>query len=262
MKKNFDSNWHFGRIAHNYRNVRVTDTEPIDYIVSRLSGKLSEISILDVGCGTGRYTEQLIERLQSRITLLCVDLSREMLNRCQEALQLNIEMIDRAFSVATASLLPCKGSIADLVLAFNAIHHFDIRTFLAEASRVLKIGGILAIYTRTPEQNRQTIWGRYFPNFAKKESRLHSLDKWEKMISASPLLSLEEIRFFNFRRHISSQKLRELALTHHYSTFSFYARQEFYEALKVFEQRIERKFANFAKIPHVSPNVLLLLKRV
>jgi len=171
-------------------------------------------------------------------------------------------LIDKAFSVATASLLPCRSTFADLILSFNAVHHFDVRAFLAEASRVLKKDGMLAIYTRTPEQNRQTIWGRYFPHFARKEDRLHSLDKWESLLSATSGLILEEIKFFNFRRHISSQKLKELAQAHHYSTFSLYTPEEFREAFRMFEQRIEREFADFIKIPHVSPNVLLLLRKI
>jgi ubiquinone/menaquinone biosynthesis C-methylase UbiE len=43
------------------------------------------------------------------------------------------------------------------------VHHFDLGRFLAAAARVLKPGGQLFIYTRTPQQNARTIWGQYFP---------------------------------------------------------------------------------------------------
>jgi SAM-dependent methyltransferase len=221
-----------------------------------------EVAILDVGCGTGRYTERLVEKLHSRIKLLCVDLSRDMLLRCRQALERNAKVMEKAFLLATSSLLPCKDKAVDLVMAFNAIHHFDLAEFLSEAVRAIKENGLLAIYTRTPEQNRRTIWGRYFPEFANKENRLHSLDKLEKIIASLPQLHLEEIRFFSFRRHISIQRLRELALAHHYSTFSLYSRDELHQALDIFEKRIKREHGNTPTISHISSNVLILSRRV
>jgi ubiquinone/menaquinone biosynthesis C-methylase UbiE len=262
MAKTNDIRQHFKKIAHNYRLVRVTDPEPVDAVIAMLPHNHPEMSIIDIGCGTGRYTERIIHEVPSRIRLLCVDLSHEMLNFCRLALNQNAKIIEKVFSVASASFVPCKDLAADLVLAFNAIHHFDIMQFLGEAGRILKTNGLLAIYTRTPEQNRQTIWGRYFPKFAAKESRLVSLDKLEKMITASPQLRIEEIKFFDYLRHISPRKLRELALAHHYSTFSLYSPDEFQDALGIFERRIREEFGDTTKIPHISPNVLILARKV
>ncbi|MFQ5704531.1 MAG: hypothetical protein ACE5HT_10975 [Gemmatimonadales bacterium] len=39
--------------------------------------------------------------------------------------------------------------------------------------RVLQPEGKLILYTRTPEQNQCTIWGKFFPHFAERETRLH-----------------------------------------------------------------------------------------
>ncbi|OGC96330.1 MAG: hypothetical protein A2W25_08400 [candidate division Zixibacteria bacterium RBG_16_53_22] len=262
MQEAFDTHSHFSRVSHKYREVRVTDIEPVNYIVSKLADSVQEISVLDIGCGTGRYVEQLVEQVRSRIKLLCVDLSRDMLLRCRQAFEHNAKVIEKAFLVATASFVPCKAKVADLVMAFNAIHHFDLAKFLSEAAKSMKENGLLAIYTRTPEQNRQTIWGRYFPEFSEMENRLYSLDKLEKMIASLSQLHLEEIRFFNFRRYMSFRKLRELALAHHYSTFSLYSHDEFHNALNIFEKRIKREFGSAPVIPHISSNVLLLARRV
>ena len=65
--------------------------------------------------------------------------------------------------LAAAEELPLRTASLDLVTAFNCVHHFDLGRFLAAAARVLQPGGQLFIYTRTPQQNARTIWGRYFP---------------------------------------------------------------------------------------------------
>ena len=67
----------------------------------------------------------------------------------------------------------CGPPAWNLVTAFNCVHHFDLGRFLAAAARVLQPGGQLFIYTRTPQQNARTIWGRY-PGFTEHEQRLHS----------------------------------------------------------------------------------------
>src|SRR5262249_56085391 len=76
--------------------------------------------------------------------------------------------------VGAAEQLPLRTASLDVVTAFNCVHLFDLGRFLTAAARVLKPGGRLFIYTRTPQQNAQTIWGRYFPGFTAHEQRLHS----------------------------------------------------------------------------------------
>src|SRR5260221_649031 len=76
--------------------------------------------------------------------------------------------------LSAAEELPLRSASLDVVSAFNCIHHFALARFLAAAARVLRPDGQLFIYTRTPQQNARTIWGRYFPGFTGHEQRLHS----------------------------------------------------------------------------------------
>src|SRR5688572_22838908 len=69
---------HFDTIASSYRQVRVTDPEPIDYIVKALGVSPPTLHAIEVGCGTGRYTNLLIERFK-HLELVCVDASAGML---------------------------------------------------------------------------------------------------------------------------------------------------------------------------------------
>ena len=76
--------------------------------------------------------------------------------------------------LSTAEELPWRTAGLDLVIAFNCVHHLDLGRFLTAVARVLRPDGWLCIYTRTPEQNARTIWGRHFPGFIEREQRLHS----------------------------------------------------------------------------------------
>lgn len=49
---------HFLKIAHQYRDLRTTDLEPILFIKNKLH-KHSKILAADVGCGDGRYDLKL-----------------------------------------------------------------------------------------------------------------------------------------------------------------------------------------------------------
>ncbi len=76
--------------------------------------------------------------------------------------------------IALAESLPFAAGEFDALLPFNALHHFDLPAFLGEAARVVRPSGALLLYTRTPEQNRRKVWGRFFPEFVARETRLHS----------------------------------------------------------------------------------------
>ena len=81
-------------------------------VLGRLEGIAPDATILDVGCGTGRVTEQLLA-LAPRGRLLALDASAEMVELararlgeraqvfCQDALELDLdEPVDAVFSTA------------------------------------------------------------------------------------------------------------------------------------------------------------------
>ena len=64
--------------------------------------------------------------------------------------------------VSAVEMLPFPSASCDAITCFNAVHHFDLPRFMSEVSRVLTPSGQLVLYTRTPEQNRRTIWAGTF----------------------------------------------------------------------------------------------------
>ena len=126
----------------------------------------------------------------------------------------------------------------DLVTAFNCVHHFDLGRFLAAAARVLQPGGQLFIYTRTPQQNARTIWGRYFPGFTEHEQRLHSQAAIRDAVRRTEGLTMVATQTFRHPRTSTAERLGAQARGRHYSTFSFYTPQELRAAIATFLARL------------------------
>ena len=70
---------HFSRVAPKYRDLRITDPDPIFWIKTRLRSFPSSLIAADIGCGDGRYDLELFRHLGERLFLYCVDNNREML---------------------------------------------------------------------------------------------------------------------------------------------------------------------------------------
>src|SRR5256884_7758904 len=213
---------HFERVATVYESLRTTDEAPVHAIGQFLPGR--PVTGLDIGCGTGRYTRLLRGLLPHGSLLAGCDLSAAMLaqlrtgpgGRAREVLPL----------LAAAEELPLRPGCLDLVTAFNCVHHFDLDRFLAAAARVLKPGGQMFIYTRTPQQNARTIWGRYFPGFTEHEQRLHTQATLRDAIGRAGGLTVTAAQTFEHPRSSTAQRLRAQAEGRHYSTFSLYTPQE------------------------------------
>jgi len=248
---------HFSNIARRYRHLRKTDIEPILHIKRTLK-ELRRIIAADVGCGAGRYDLELFENLGDRLHLSCLDSNREMLEQLNEYLSRH-KIRDFRTLESPAETLPLEDSSLDCVFTFNAIHHFDFSRFLKEASRVLKDRGHLFIYTRLRSQNSKNIWGRYFPRFNEKETRLHELGELEESVEAVPKLKLESVEVFRYRRQVSLGSLIGRARNGHYSTFHLYSKGELKEALEEFEENLRRDFSDLKNIGWFDENVLLVL---
>ena len=250
---------HFSKIAHQYRNLRTTDLEPILFVKKRLQ-KYPKVVIADIGCGAGRYDLKLFQYLGKKVFLYCIDANQEMLNHLKKFL---IKNKIRNFKTikSLSRKLPLKDNSLDCILTFNAIHHFKVPQFLRESSRSLKDGGYLFIYTRLRSQNRRNIWGKFFPLFDKKEKRLYELNELKNLLKKTPELKVESIEYFKYARLSSLERLIEQAQNNHYSTFFLYHKAEFEQSLERFKQNIRRKFKNLNKISWFDENVLLVVRK-
>ncbi len=252
---------HFKSVASVYDYVRNTDLDVIDAIIPGLPGHKRPLDVADIGCGTGKYSEIIAEQLNSNLRLFCCDYSDAMLLECRKSMKQKSASKRFNFCRVSATDLPFVDCCFDAVLTFNAIHHFDLDCFIGVAVRVLRQGGLLAIYTRTPAQNARTVWGQHFPAFTEYENRLYQRERLEMAIRRVPELKLEHIREFRQVRSESIESLLKRAFHKHYSTFALYPEEEFKNALEIFAVRLSR-ITKRDIIEHTAENTLVLARRI
>ena len=250
---------HFSTIAFRYNDLRTTDPEVIDFVTDVLPAD-GHLLAVDVGCGSGRYDIELLKQAGKRISLTCLDFTVEMLRALDRELQ--GQALGQYHTLrAAAHGLPFRDKRLDCVVTFNAIHHFDVPSFLRESARVLVLDGLLVIYTRTRSQNARNVWGRYFPRFAEKERRLYELWELQEHLDNVPGLELETIQEFQFERMASFEWLEEQARNRHYSTFALYEAAEFDWAMREFHRNLRRHFLDIDYITWRDENTALVVRK-
>ena len=113
-------------------------------------------TILDVGCGTGRFSKPLKEWFEA--SLIGVDPSRKMISQANGGGSM-------LFSLGDALQLPIKKGSIDLVFLSMVYHHLpDHRRALNEFKQVLKPAGCLCIRNSTKDELGRLPYLEYFPS--------------------------------------------------------------------------------------------------
>lgn len=228
-------------------------------MVRSLAG-LPTVTAADVGCGTGRYMIELMHRLPERTFVYFIDRSKHMLE--QLGADLSSCRLPR-FEIlrCRAENLTLPDAALDCMLAFNAIHHFELARFFREAGRTLRPGGLLFIYTRFRDQNERGIWGRFFPGFAEKERRLYDEELMIRTIQGTEHLAVRDLIHFSFKREATCEGLVERVKNKHYSTFCFYEPDELQAATQGFQAKLKEQFGTSEIVEWVDENVMITVQR-
>lgn len=111
-----------------------------------LAREIGVARVLEVGCGTGHWLEQLVWLVPACFGL---DFSPGMLARAAR------RPVALTLVQGRAQSLPFAPATFDLVYCVNAIHHFDApRRFVEEAYHLLRPGGALAVVGSDPHGRR------------------------------------------------------------------------------------------------------------
>ena len=115
--------------------------------------------ILDLGCGTGRFSFELTKRYGCSI--FAVDPSETML---REGQRLQTPEIDIMWFKGVAENIPIDDNLVDLVWMSQSFHHIDdIEEAFKEICRVLKKSGFLAVRNGMRDHIDEIIWYECFP---------------------------------------------------------------------------------------------------
>lgn len=148
----------YEEICKVYDDVREVDVTLIHQFLKELPS-VRALNILDIGCGTGNYTD-LFERMARERGYLFygIDPSEGMLSKARQKNNFI------TYQVATAEQIPSEANFYDFVYMTDVIHHVpDIYKMFAEIFRVLKSGGKVCIVTQSYKQIEHRPIARFFP---------------------------------------------------------------------------------------------------
>ncbi len=188
---------HYQETAANYDRTRsAVGVEIILGCLARGGKPLSEISVLDAGCGTGNYSSALVDYVKR---IEAADISRGMLDVAAAKMNGYQEEGRIAFHEADLGDLPFEDALFDAIMVNQVLHHLDTQRngdcgdwpnhlcVLREFHRVLRPGGILVINTCSQRQLERGYWYfRLIPEAAKNVARRYApLPMLRKMLAAS-----------------------------------------------------------------------------
>jgi ubiquinone/menaquinone biosynthesis C-methylase UbiE len=152
----------YDRVAGAYDlSRRPIGAEIIAGLLTLTGRQLSDVSLLDAGCGSGLYAEALVRQV-SRLT--AIDLSEGMLARAEEKLA---EGGKSSLLRGSILALPLAEASVDAVMFNQVLHHLENgedasygghAKAIGEAWRVLRPGGVLVINICGHQQLRYGFW--------------------------------------------------------------------------------------------------------
>ncbi|PFG31737.1 class I SAM-dependent methyltransferase [Paramicrobacterium agarici] len=122
----------FGHVAESYQAARPTYPDAaIDWLVPERTRR-----VLDLGAGTGKFTESLVAR---GLDVIAVEPSVEMLQKLAERLP----TVDAR--QGTAESIPVEDASVDVVTVAQAWHWVDADAAVPEIARILRTAGLLSL---------------------------------------------------------------------------------------------------------------------
>jgi len=172
----------YSSIASFYDKGRSLSEQNIDLwlgLIVKFARMSEGARVLDLGCGTGRFSIPLVTKLHLHVT--GADFSEEMLEKAREKdtaglVQWNLE---------DAQCLTYPDSSFDVVFMSHLLHHVDSpHRVLGKCHRVLTATGVILIRYGAIEQIRDDVEHTFFPEvLAIDEARTPSVETVEKWLT-------------------------------------------------------------------------------
>ena len=131
----------FSKVADAYQEYRPEYPQALYDLIVELCPPRPDSCLLDVGCGTGNVANALA---QAYPKVYGLDPSPEMLHHASRHQPENHKPI--AWLQGLAEMLPFSPGAIDLIAAGQSFHWFEPEAFFTEVKRVLKPGGLIALF--------------------------------------------------------------------------------------------------------------------
>jgi ubiquinone/menaquinone biosynthesis C-methylase UbiE len=227
----------YSTIAASYDKARPA---PSDFWISKIVnlGKIGPKSnVLDVGCGTGRFTTKIARSSGAR--LYALDSSATMLTKA-----LNRDRRRRVHWVlGDAHLFPFKHNSFDCIYMTMVMHHIESReAVLAGIHRLLRRGGRCVILTTSHSAIRAHTL-RHFPGVVAIDlRRFPSIPALKSTMRKIGLGNVRSSVIKHDEGEIPVETYCEMVRGKYISTLSLLGEEEFETGFKVFKNRIKKLY--------------------
>jgi ubiquinone/menaquinone biosynthesis C-methylase UbiE len=227
----------YNAISKIYDDVREGDIVFIDHFLQGLSPE-DNLKILDIGCGTGNYTDLFQRVTQAKhYQIYGIEPSEGMISKAREK---NSHIL---FKQATAENIPFEGKFFDFAFMTDVIHHIpDICKMFAEIYRILKPGGKVCIATQSHPQIAKRPIAQFFPGTVRvDQERYPDIDQIIAAAQSGRLTYLkQEILFEGDTVELDATYL-ELVRKKGYSMLHLLTEQEYQIGLSKLEHALQSR---------------------
>ena len=144
----------YNKIGTDYNLTRKADKYLTEQLLNHLKPTKSG-KYLDIGCGTGNYTNEL---QKNGFQFIGIDPSEKMLEKAK------IKNAEIDWKIGSAENTELPKNYVEGIIGSLTIHHWtDLKNGFSELYRVLKPNGRIVIFTSTPKQMKGYWLNHYFP---------------------------------------------------------------------------------------------------
>ena len=225
----------YNEISKNYDDVREGDILLINHFLQEISSD-DALTILDIGCGTGNYTD-LFQRVtqEKQYQVHGIEPSEGMIDKARTK---NSHII---FKQATADSIPFDDHFFNFVYMTDVIHHIpDIRRMFSEIQRILNPRGKVCIVTQSHRQVEARPIAQFFPGTVRVDKQRYP--DTNRIIAAAQFAGLtylkQEILFEGKAMAVGADFL-ELVRKKGYSMLHLLTEEEYQTGLSKLEDALQ-----------------------
>lgn len=206
--------------------------------IQKLAGTVGNLSMLDVGCGTGGYSIPLAK--QFAIKLTGIDVSKEMLERARS------KHSNGNWILGDIESINFEENSFDVVLMSYVLHHMrDYKRTLKTVYKILKsASGLLFIVTDDHDQFYSSFYHKYIPKIM--EIDLNRFPKVNELCNYLRSINFKvRVKKVRHKQYISCEedieKLIEQGKARYFSTLTLLTDKELDEGLKRMKRALNRE---------------------
>lgn len=238
----------YSELAKSYDKLRITSPDYLEFWSSRIAhyGSINRDSkVLDIGCGTGRFTLMLSKITDAEIQ--AIEPSQEMLKEAKKKDQMK-RIIWRK---GTAEKLKFPNEFFDCVFMTFVFHQIkDRKKAVAEMHRILKPKGKCVILTTSSIHIRSSPL-YLFPGLRELDLlRFPSLPELKDMLRRG---RFKEVHYHLDKYETTRKPIEEylkLIKGKHVSTLTLLEEEDFQNGYIIFEKRLRKRYKDFVELRH------------